>query len=110
MGYKPKSPLDFLAEGGLVASEGSPELRSRMRELDAHRNAARDAIKRSADRQAYQFDKRRSAPNLGIGDEVLINPHSLELIQEKGYSRKLMQCKVGPFEIIEVVGPTAYKL
>ena len=26
MGYKPKSPLDFLAEGGLVASEGSPEL------------------------------------------------------------------------------------
>ena len=54
MGYKP----NFLAEGGLVASEGSPELRSRMRELDAHRNAARDAIKRSADRQAYQFDKR----------------------------------------------------
>ena len=91
MGYKPKSPLDFLLEKGLVASKGVPDLEARVRELEAHREAARDAIKHSADRQAYQFDKGRKAPKLEIGDEVLINPHSLELINEKGYSRKLMQ-------------------
>jgi hypothetical protein len=71
---------------------------------------ARDAIKHSADRQAYQFDKGCKAPNLELGDEVLINPHTLELINKKGFSCKLMQCKIGPFEIIEIIGPTAYKL
>jgi hypothetical protein len=49
-------------------------------------------------------------PSLEIGDKVLINPHTLELINEKGFSRKLMQRKIGPFEIIEVIGPTAYRL
>ena len=41
---------------------------------------------------------------------MLINPHSLELINEKGASRKLMQRKIGPFEVIDIVSPTAYKL
>ena len=91
MGYKPKSPLDFLLEKGLTASEGLTELRTRVRKLEAHREAARDAIKHSADKQAYQFDKGRRAPKLKIGDEVLINPHSIELINEKGSSHKLMQ-------------------
>ena len=67
-------------------------------------------IKHNADRQAYQFDKGQRAPKLNIGDEVLINPHSLELINEKGASRKLMQRKIGPFEVIDVISPTAYKL
>lgn len=57
MGYKPRSPLDFLAEKGLEISEGLPNVRKRIRELEAHRESARDAIKRNADRQAYQFDK-----------------------------------------------------
>jgi hypothetical protein len=110
MGYKPKSPLDFLAEKGLTVSEGIPDLQIRIRDLEAHREAARDAIKHSADRQAYQFDKGHKAPEFEVGDEVLINPHSLELVNEKGFSHKLMQRKIGPFEIIEVISPTAYKL
>jgi hypothetical protein len=91
MGYKPRSPLDFLAEDGLTTSEGIPDLQKRVRELNAHRNTARDAIKHSADRQAYQFDKGCRAPDLKLGDEVLINPHTVKLINEKGFSRKLMQ-------------------
>ena len=59
------------------------------------------------DRQAYQFDKGRKALNLAIGDEVLINPHSLELIDESGQSCKLMHRKIGPFEITEVISPMA---
>jgi hypothetical protein len=110
LGYKPRSPLDFLVKKGLTVSEGSPDLQRRVRELNAHRSTAQDAIKHSTDRQAYQFDKGHRAPNLEVGDEVLINPHSLELIRDKGCSRKLMQQKTGPFEIIQVIGPTAYKL
>ena len=110
MGYKPRSPLDFLATSGLEIAKGQPDLLRRVNELSSHRDAARDAIKRSVDRQAYQFDKGRKALNLAIRDEVLINPHSLELINESGRSCKLMQRKIGPFEITEVISPTAYRL
>ena len=58
----------------------------------------------------YQFDKGRRALNLIVGDEVLINPHTLELVNEAGRSCKLMQRKIGPFKVIEVISPTAYRL
>ena len=111
LGYKPWSPLDFLATSGLEISKGQqPDLSQRVNELSRHRDAARDTIKRSADREAYQFDKGRKAPNLVVGDEVLINPHSLELVNEAGRSHKLMQRKIGLFEIMEVISPMAYRL
>ena len=79
-------------------------------ELSRHCKAARDAIKRSADRQAYQFDKGHQAPNLEVGDKVLINPHTLELVNEAGKSCKFMQRKISPFEVTEAISPTAYRL
>ena len=84
LGYKPRTPLDFLAEGGLAVADGSPEWQSQLRNLTARREAARDMLKRSSDKQAYQFDKGRRPPKFNIGDEVLINPHSLELVDVKG--------------------------
>ena len=110
LGYKPCSPIDFLKEHGLAAVEGQHELRTRLLELAAHREAARDAIKRSTDRQAFQFDKGRKPPQLKVGDEVLINPHSLELVETKGKGHKLVQRKIGPFEITQVISPMAYRL
>jgi len=110
MGYKPRSPLDYLVENGLEASQSQPDVKKRIQELDAHRISTRDALRHSADKQAFQFDKGRRAIRIEIGDEVLINPHSLELINEKGSSRKLMQRKAGPFEVIKVISPTAFRL
>src|SRR5580693_8303172 len=92
LGYKPRSPLDYLKEHGLSIKESQPDLRARLLELAAHREAARDAIKRSTDRQAFQFDKGRKPPQLGVGDEVLLN--SLELVETKGKGRKLIQRKI----------------
>ena len=110
LGYKPQSPLDFLKEHGLTMLSGQQDLRIRLMELAAHREAARDAIKRNADRQAFQYNKGRRAPRLEVGDEVLINPHALELIETKGKGRKLIQRKIGPFEITEIISPTAFRL
>ena len=110
LGYKPRSPLDFLQECGLSTIEGQHELRTRLMELTAHREAARDAIKCRTDRQAFQFDKGCRPPQLEVGNEVLINPHSLELIETKGKGRKLVQRKIGPFKVMEVISPTAYRL
>lgn len=41
-------------------------------ELAAHHKAARDAIKHNSDCQAFQYDKGCKAPQLEVGDEVLI--------------------------------------
>lgn len=79
-------------------------------ELAAHREAARDTIKCSADRQAFQYDKGCRAPQLEVGNKVLLNPHALELIETKGNGHKLVQRKIGPFEITEVISPTAFRL
>ena len=94
MGYKPWSLLNFLTTSGLEVAKGQPDLMHRVKEPASHQDTARDAIKHSTDWQAYQFDKGRKAPNLTVGDEVLINPHSLELVNEAGWSRKLMQRKL----------------
>jgi hypothetical protein len=110
LGYKPRTPLDLLAEDGLAVTKSNSPLQARVKELIAHRDAARDALQRNADKQAFQFDKGRRSLSLSVGDEVLINPHTLELVDIKGRSRKLMQRKIGPFEIIDVISPTAYKI
>jgi hypothetical protein len=110
LGYKPRTPLDYLTDDSQAITEGHAGLQTRVRELKAHREAARDAIRKSVDKQAYQYHKGRRAPTLKVGDEVLINPHSLELVDVKGCSCKLIQRKIGPFEITEVINPTVYRL
>ena len=74
LGYKPRSPLDFLKEHGLSTLKEQHNLRTRLMDLIAHREVARDAIKRNGDRQAFQYDKGCRAPQLDVGDKVLINP------------------------------------
>jgi hypothetical protein len=110
LGYKPRMPLDFLMNSSQTVTEGHAGLQTGVKELEAHWEPAHDAIQRSTDWQAYQYDKGRRAPTLKVGDKVLINPHTLELVDVKGHSRKLVQHKIGPFEITEVINPTAYRL
>jgi hypothetical protein len=99
-----------LNEDGQHLVEGLPGLELRIQELEAHRDSVCNAIKQSADKQAYQYDKGHRPPNLEVGDEVLINPHSLELVDIKKGSRKLIQREIGPFEIMEVISPAAFWL
>ena len=48
--------------------------------------------------------------NLQPGDEVSINPHSLQWIEAKGEASKLSQKLIGPFAIQERVGNNTYRL
>lgn len=45
-----------------------------------------------------------------VGDYALINPHSLELVDVEGTSRKLVQQMIGPFEVVEKINPQVYRL
>ena len=110
LGFKPHSPSDLLHESRLEFTDSLPELHQRLTELASHCEAACDALKCSLDKQAYYYNWGRCQPNLKEGDEVLINPHSLELADVKGKSYKLVQRKISPFKIMEVLSPTTYRL
>ena len=58
--------------------------------------------------QATQANKRRRSLRFSVGDSVLLATDHLRCHNTAGY--KLRGRFVGPFEIIKVVGPNAYKL
>jgi hypothetical protein len=41
---------------------------------------------------------------------VLINPHTLKLVETEGTGRKLVQKALGPFEVVERINPQVYRL
>lgn len=110
LGFKPRTVSDSLFEQGLKIGTLSLPVQQRVEDLKSHWDAARNAIKKSADKQAYHYDKKRSLPKFKVGKEVLINPHSLELLESKGKAVKLVQRYLGPFEVTEVISPTSYCL
>ena len=109
-GFKPRSPSDLLPESGFEITGSLPNLQAHLTDLASHHEAARDAIQQGLDKQAYYYNQGRRQPNLKQGDEVLINPHMLELVDVKGKSHKLIQQKIGPFEVMEVLSSTTYWL
>jgi hypothetical protein len=110
MGYTPRAPADFITEEALNIERISLSATERIRLLQAHRTAARDTIQRSRDKQAFQYDKSRRMFLFEAGDLVLINPFKLNLLESRGIGTKLRQRRLGPFEVLERVSPTAYQL
>ena len=41
---------------------------------------------------------------------MLINPHTLELVDVTGTAKKLVQKTIGPFEVVEKINPMVYRL
>jgi hypothetical protein len=60
-------------------------------------------------RQKAFADKNRVEKTLKVGDKVLLSMKYLHLKHSKK-SRKLLPRWIGPFEVVQVVGPVAYKL
>jgi hypothetical protein len=70
-----------------------------------------DAVVLAQERQAYAFNKSRCpVESIKEGDYVLVNPHSLGLINMQGMGRKLVQHAIGPFEVIEKINLVVYCL
>jgi hypothetical protein len=60
-------------------------------------------------RQKALANKIRVEKTLKVGDKVLLSTKYLNLKHSKK-SRKLLPKWIGPFEVVQVVGPIAYKL
>lgn len=76
-----------------------------------HRHRAQEALTLGQHFQRQAYNKGRLATEYQIGDHVLINPHSLQLLRaEKGRGKKLLMKYEGPFEVMDKISPVAYRL
>ncbi|GJT45471.1 putative reverse transcriptase domain-containing protein [Tanacetum coccineum] len=70
----------------------------------------KDRLKAARDRQKSYADKRRKPLEFSVGDYVLLKVSNCKGVVRFGKKGKLAPRFVGPFKIIEKVGPVAYRL
>jgi hypothetical protein len=58
----------------------------------------------------YRPQMRRVVKMFEPGDQVLVNAHSLKLVETEGTGKKLVQRMIGPFEVMERINPLVYRL
>lgn len=114
LGYTPRLASAAIVKETDPASR--PYLPSQKAEDFVHslaevRNAARDALVLAQEKQAKAYNKGRRPPDdIKVGDMVLVNPHTLKLVEVEGTGKKLVQRTIGPFEVMEKVNPLVYRL
>ncbi|GJW48775.1 putative reverse transcriptase domain-containing protein [Tanacetum coccineum] len=70
----------------------------------------KDTLKAARDRQKSYTDKRRKPLEFSVGDYVLLKVSPWKVVVRFRKKGKLTPRFVGPFEIVEKVGPVAYRL
>ncbi|GJY53687.1 hypothetical protein Tco_0445351 [Tanacetum coccineum] len=70
----------------------------------------KDRLKAMRDRQKSYVDKRRKPLEFSVGEYVLLKVSPWKGVVRFGKKGKLAPRFVGPFEIIERIGPVAYRL
>ncbi|GJS22343.1 putative reverse transcriptase domain-containing protein [Tanacetum coccineum] len=104
-GRKCRSPIMWakVREGHLIGPELVQETTKKISEI-------KDRLKVARDRQKSYADKRRKPLEFSAGDYVLLKVSPWKGVVRFGKKGKLAPRIVGPFEIIEKVGPVAYRL
>ncbi|GJV80387.1 putative reverse transcriptase domain-containing protein [Tanacetum coccineum] len=104
-GRKCRSPILWaeVGEGQLIGPELVQETTEKISQI-------KDRLKAARDRQKSYVDKRRKPLEFSVGDYVLLKVSPWKGVVHFGKKGKLAPRFVGPFEIIEKVGPVAYRL
>jgi hypothetical protein len=102
-GYHPRTPV------GKVVEVVHPAAAAFVERLQSSLSFARKCLIAAQQRQKALADKRRVDQDYKIGDKVLLSMKYLNLKHSES-SRKLLSKWIGPFEVVQVVGPVAYKL
>ncbi|GKC81234.1 hypothetical protein Tco_1136951, partial [Tanacetum coccineum] len=84
-----------------------PEL---MQEMTEKIFQIKERLKTARSRQKSYADKRRKPLEFQVGDRVLLKVSPWKGVVRFGKKGKLAPRYVGPFEIVECVGPVAYRL
>jgi hypothetical protein len=110
-GYSPKTKatvMDPVGRGMKQIELYNAAASSFMSKLEVNRSLARDSLAQAQARQVKAYDSQRREEEFGEGDKVLVNPHSLKLIDVQGTGRKLVQQRISPFQISEKINPVVY--
>ncbi|GJY90554.1 putative reverse transcriptase domain-containing protein [Tanacetum coccineum] len=104
-GRKCRSPIMWakIGEGQLIGPELVQETTEKILQI-------KDRLKAACDRQTSYADKRRKPLEFSVGDYVLLKVSPWKGVLRFRKKGKLAPRFVGPFEIIEKVGPVAYRL
>ncbi|GJX04573.1 putative reverse transcriptase domain-containing protein [Tanacetum coccineum] len=104
-GRKCRSPIMWaeVGEGQLIRPELVQETTKKISQI-------KDRLKAARDRQKSYADKRRKPLEFSVGDYVLLKVLPWKGVVRFGKKGKLAPRFVRPFEIIEKVGPVAYRL
>ncbi|GJR11207.1 putative reverse transcriptase domain-containing protein [Tanacetum coccineum] len=104
-GRKCRSPIMWaeVGEGQLIGPELVQDTTEKISQI-------KDRLKAVHDRQKSYADKRRKPLEFSVGDYVLLKVSPWKGMVRFGKKGKLAPRFVGPFEIVEKVGPVAYRL
>ncbi|GJX24362.1 hypothetical protein Tco_0228807 [Tanacetum coccineum] len=104
-GWKCRSPILWaeVGEGQLIGLKIMQETTKKISQI-------KDQLKVARDRQKRYADKRRKPLEFSVGDHILLKVSHWKGVVRFGKKGKLTPRFVGPFEIIERIGPVAYQL
>ena len=104
-GRRCRTPLSWsqVGERVIFGPDLVTEAEEKVRVIQANLKAAQS-------RQKIYFDKRRKPLQFEVGDHVYLWVSPTKGIQQFGVKGKLAHRYVGPYEIIEVCGPVAYRV
>ena len=87
----------------------SDKAESMLEEFRAHRNLAKLALQFNQVSQQRNYNQDCLNFEFEVGDSVLINPHSLNLLgADTGLGKKLLNKFDGPFEVTQKLGLATY--
>jgi hypothetical protein len=78
--------------------------------LEEHIQEAKLCLKQAQDRQKAYADQHRRDVQFAAGDQVLLSTKNIRLQKGKDMTRKLMPKWIGPFKVLQTVGPVAARL
>src|SRR5260370_12284502 len=81
-GYEPRSPASFTTKDPHRVPRPlyNRSAQDFVQELEVHQALARDSLAKATSRQASAHDSHHHSEEFTVGDEGLVNPHSLHLV------------------------------
>jgi hypothetical protein len=104
-GCRCRTPLNW-SEAGERTVFG-PEL---VKEAEERVQVIRENLKMAQMRQKSYHDKGTAPRHFEVGDYVYLKVSPTKGVQRFGVKGKLAPCYIGPYEVIEVCGPVAYRI